>query len=551
MADSAPLETIAKRARRAAVPTVRDDAFEVLCRHGLTTIFSNPGSTEIPLLTNLPDDFEFVLGLHEASVVGMATGWAIAGRRPTLVILHTTAGLGNAVGALATARVNRAPLVVLVGQQDRRHFALEPFLAGDHLDRLAGEYPVWVDQPLRAQDVPGSLLRARHEAEARQGPAVVIVPMDDWDAPAERSSPNAAPEHVHRPRQLSQSAIRDLVVLVEGASAPAIVVGAGGDDPTTWRALTSLAESLCAPVWQEAFGARAGFPQDHPLFAGHLPAARSGLREALAAYDVVLSVGAPVFRQYVYEPGPLVGDATRIAVVTEHSDEAHRSAAEIAVIGSLTDVCEALLEHVTPRQADPPPPLQRPDPPPPPSGRSRLHAGHVLSALAERLPADVILVEECPSNRFELHARIPARQPLGFVSAAMGGLGFAMPAAVGIRMVAPDRPVVAVVGDGSSLYANQALWSAARYRAGVLFVVLSNGGYAIMDELAARHGGAGPWPGFQIDISALAQSLGCEAMTIERYPGLIKTLDLVLPTLGARETPLLLDVRIARDGALR
>src|SRR5262245_13111537 len=165
-----------------APATVRDTTFEVLRRLGLTRIFSNPGSTEVSLLTGLPDDLEFVLALHEGAVVGLATGHAMAREEPALVILHTTAGLGNAVGALATARVNRVPLVVVVGQQDRRHLALEPFLTG-RLGGLAGDYPVGVDQPLRAQDVPGAIARARHAAATHRGPALVVVPMDDWDAP--------------------------------------------------------------------------------------------------------------------------------------------------------------------------------------------------------------------------------------------------------------------------------------------------------------------------------------------------------------------------------
>src|SRR5918911_2982198 len=153
--------------------TIRDATFEVLRRYGMTTMFANPGSTEVSLLTDLPDDLRFVLALHEGSVVGMATGWALGRDEPALAILHTTAGLGNAVGALATARVNRAPLVLIVGQQDRRHLSLEPFLAG-RLERLAGDYPVWVDLPVRAGDVPGAIERAAHEAETQGGPALVI-----------------------------------------------------------------------------------------------------------------------------------------------------------------------------------------------------------------------------------------------------------------------------------------------------------------------------------------------------------------------------------------
>ena len=549
-----PATSLIRRARtpsrnpRGASPlrpgaSVRDAALDVLRTLGSTAIFANPGSTEVPLLTNLPESFRFVLGLHEGAVVGMATGWAIARDSPALVILHTTAGLGNAVGALATARVNRAPLVVLVGQQDRRHLAFEPFLAGSRLDLLGGDYPVWVDQPVRPQDVPGALARAHQEAEAGGGPAVVIVPMDDWEAPRDRSAGVPAPDRVFRAREAPPEAIAALASLVEEARDPAIVVGAGADDRGTWSVLVALAERLGSPVWQEAFGARAGFPQDHRLFAGHLPAGRSALRDALARHDLVVAVGAPAFRQYAYEPGRFLDEDTRVAVVTEHAEEAHRSPADVAVVASPRAVCAALLRRVEARDAAPLAPAERAPAPFRPAAGEPLRAGHVLAAIAERLPEDAIVVEETPSSRAELHARIPARQPLGFVSAAMGGLGFAMPAAIGLRMALPERPVLAVVGDGSSLYAIQSLWSAARYGIGALFVVLSNGGYAIMDQLAARQGGAGPWPDLDdIDVCLLARGLACDARRVDRYEDLLEALDSLLPTLAGRRTPLVLDV---------
>src|ERR1700729_4059610 len=130
--------------------SVRDAVFDVMRRFGMTTIFGNPGSTEIPFLTGLPPDIHFVLGLHEGSVVGMATGYALARREPALVNLHTAPGLGNAINAIANARDMHAPLVVLVGQQDRRQIAYEPFLTGRALEKLAGEYPVWSTLPARA-----------------------------------------------------------------------------------------------------------------------------------------------------------------------------------------------------------------------------------------------------------------------------------------------------------------------------------------------------------------------------------------------------------------
>lgn len=531
---------------RAVARTIRDATLDVFRERGLTSLFANPGSTEVPFLTDLPNDLRFVLALHESSVVGMATGWAIARGEPALAILHTTAGLGNAVGALATARVNRAPLVVLVGQQDRRHLALEPFLAG-RLQGLAGEYPVWVDQPVRPQDVPGSISRAYEEATTGRGPALVIVPMDDWSAAEDEGRESAAATRVVRAHAASETAVAELAELLARARAPALVVGSGAADPDTWAGLVALAERIACPVWQESFGARAGFPQDHPQFAGVLPADRTRLRRTLAPHDVVLSVGAPVFRQYPYETGPLTEDGTRLAVITQDPSEAHRSPVELAVLAPPAAVCAELARIVPAREGPPPTPLARPAPPAPPAAGEPLRAGHVLAELAEGLPHDVVLLEEAPSNRPELHARIPARNPLGFLGAAMGGLGFALPAAIGIRMARPEQPVIAVVGDGSSLYGIQALWSAAQYGVGALFVILANGGYAVMDRLAEHQGGVGPWPSFTVDIAGIARAFGCPAERLETHGDLVRTLAGVLPKLAERGEPLLLEVVVAPD----
>ncbi|GHJ42427.1 thiamine pyrophosphate-dependent enzyme [Streptomyces sp. TS71-3] len=525
--------------------TVRDAAFDELRRHGLTTLFANPGSTEIALLSDLPGDIRFVLALHEGSVVGAATGWALLRDAPALAVLHSTAGLGNAVGALATARANRAPLVVLVGQQDRRHLAHEPFLTG-RLDSLAGDYPVQVETPLRAQDVPGAIGRAAHAARTGRGPALVIVPMNDWAEPAE-DLPVPAPAVLRTATAASPESVAETAALLAGAGAPALVVGAAADTQDTWSALVALAERLGCPVWQEPFGARAGFPQDHRLFAGHLPADRGRLREALAPHDLVLVVGAPVLRQYPYDEGPLVRPGTRLVLVTDDPAEAHRAPAELAVLTPLPDFVARLAAQVPGRDGEGARPARRPRPAPPAAGEP-LRAAHVLAALAERLPADTVLIEETPSSRPDLHALLPARGPLGFLSAAMGGLGFAMPAAVGARMAAPRRPVLAVLGDGSSLYQVQALWTAAHYDVGAVFVVLSNGRYAVMDRLAEKAGGKGPWPAFDgISVHALATALGCPAERITRHDELIAALDAVVPTLASRTRPLLLDVAVEPD----
>jgi benzoylformate decarboxylase len=525
--------------------TVREATFDVFRRRELTTLFSNPGSTEVPFLTDLPDDIRFVLALHEGSVVGLATGFAIGRGAPALTVLHTTAGFGNAVGAIATARVNRVPLVVVVGQQDRRHLVFEPFLAG-RLQGLAGDYPVWSDQPVRAGDVPGAIERAYHEAATRRGPAVVVVPMDDWLQPADDDREAAAAGRVVRGGAPSADAVAELVELMTGAESPAIVAGAGADDADTWTALADLAQRLNAPFFQESFGARAGFAQDHSHFAGVLPADRPRLRERLAPYDTILVVGAPVFRQSPYTPGRFTDPDVRVALVSDYPDEVNRSPAELAILAPPAATCTALAERLPQRKGEPPQQFVSPPTPPPPEPGAQMLAGHVLAALAERLPPDTVVVEEAPVDRPELHERLLARRPLGFLSAAMGGLGFALPGAAGVKMAQPDRPVVAVVGDGSSLYGIQALWSAARYRLGVLYVILSNGGYAIMDRLAERAGGTAPWPQFDdVDIAGLARSFGCASRRIETHEELLGALDELVPTLPSRDEPFLLDVAIA------
>jgi benzoylformate decarboxylase len=523
--------------------TVRDAVLGVLRSTGMTTLFSNPGSTEVAFLTDLPADVDFVLGLHEGSVVGMASGHALATGQPAAVLLHTTAGFGNAVGALATARTNRAPLVVLVGQQDRRHLSSEPFLGGK-LTGLAGAYPVSFHEPARAQDVPGAVARAWHEASVERGPAVVVVPMDDWFEPAETGLALPTPRVLHASAGVDPAITEDLAAQLAAAAAPVIVAGPGADEAATWAALAELADRLDSPVWQAPYAAQAGFDQTSVRFAGHLPTGRTALRAALAGHDLVLVVGAPAFRQNPWQGGAFVDEGTAVAVVTAHLDEALHSSADVALVGRVPTVCADLADRVParPRATT----LATPGPAPAaPAPGEPMRAEHVYAAIAARLPAEATVIEESPSTRGKLLDLMPARAPFGFLTVAQGGLGFGLPAATGVKLARPDRPVVALLGDGASLYCVQTLWSARQYGIGALYVVLSNGGYAVMDRLAAGQGGKPPWPGFaDISVSTIATGLGCPARRIESYDELLAVLDDITATLGERTEPLLLDVAV-------
>ena len=486
-----------------------------------------------------------MLALHESSVVGMATGWAIGRGDPALVVLHTTAGLGNAVGAMATARVNRAPLVVA-----RRSAGPAPSrigaVSGGHLRGLAGDYPIWNGEPGARRTCPARSPARATRRTTGSGPALVIVPMDDWAAPCGRRRTSAphrdascAPQRpTARPSRSLQSCRR--------GEHPALVVGAGADDPATWQALVALAERLACPVWQESFSARAGFPQDHPHFAGHLPAdrdppardtraARRRARRRRAGFQAV-----PLQRGAVREPGHARrgGQQRPRRGAPEHCRPRAAGGRRAPSAASSRASCLRATSGRAPRA---PRLLRRRLP----GAGEPMRVGHVFAAIAERIPRNAIVVEESPSSRSELLARLPAREPLGFLSPAMGGLGFALPAATGLRMARPDRPVVAIVGDGSSLYSIQSLWSAAHYGAGALFIVLANGGYAIMDRLAEQAGGSAPWPGFAVDIAGIARALGCPARTIGDHAALLEALDEVLPSLAGRSEPLLLEIEVA------
>ena len=540
-----------------AETTVREAAFAVMREVGLTTIFSNPGSTEVPFLADLPDDIDFVLALHEASVVGIATGHALATGRPALALVHTTAGLGNAVAAIATARVNRAPVVVMVGQQDRRHLALEPFLTG-RLAGLAGDYPVEVIAPVWAGDVPSAIARAAHRAQLDQGPVLLIVPMDDWDQPADPDAVAAPQRLVGAPAALPGE-VDELAELLSSADAPAVVAGAGVDTTAGWDAVRRLARTARLRVYAEPFGARAGFDQTDEAYAGQLPADRTRLRQVLAGHDLLLVLGTAALRQYPYEAGPLVPEGTRVVVVTADEAEALRSPAMLSVVADPVAVVDALVDWLVERDwgtavlaaggVEDKASRQRPattrHTAAEPSATGALRPEDVFAVLAEHLPAETVLIEESPSSRPALQAMVPARVPMGFLSAAMGGLGFAVPAAVGVKMARPDAPVLAVVGDGSSLYSIQALWTAAHRGIGALFLVLANGRYAVMDRLADRRGGKAPWPAFpEVSVSTLASGFGVRAVRLETADQLAATLPDLCAGLAVRTEPLVVEVAV-------
>src|SRR5256714_6448920 len=233
------------------MPTVREAAFELFRERGMTTVFGNPGSTELPMLADSPDDFTYRLGLKEAVAVGMADGFAQASGRPALVNLHTAPGVGNAMGAIFNAQANHSPLVVTAGQQARSLMTLQANLTNRDAVRVADPFVKWTYEPPRAEDVPLTLARATHMATLPpRGPTFVSVPMDDW---AHEVDPADVREAIVRKVSGRASADADAVATLarrlEAASRPALVAGPDIDASGAWEAAVSIAERQRRPVW--------------------------------------------------------------------------------------------------------------------------------------------------------------------------------------------------------------------------------------------------------------------------------------------------------------
>src|SRR4051794_38376478 len=296
--------------------TVREAAYDLFREHGMTTVFGNPGSTELPMLRDFPEDFTYVLALQEAVAVGMADGYAQASGRVAHVNLHTAPGLGNGVGALFNAQANKAPLLVTVGQQVRAHLTLQANLTNRDATVVAQPFVKWSYEVPRAGDVPAALGRGIHAASlAPRGPVVVSVPMDDWDVEADGPPPR---RRVTGRAVGAPDAVRALAARLDAARAPVLVAGPDVDASGGWDAAVALAERAGLPVWATPApgGGRLGFPEDHPHFRGVLPPAIAPAAQALEGHDLVLVAGSSVFPYYPYVPGPLLPGGAQLVQLT-------------------------------------------------------------------------------------------------------------------------------------------------------------------------------------------------------------------------------------------
>ena len=491
--------------------TVKDITFDLLRRLGLTTIVGNPGSTEETFLKNFPEDFTYVMALQEASVVGIADGLSQGLRKPVIVNVHTGAGMGNAMGCILTAYQNKTPLIITAGQQIREMLLLEPLLTNIDAVNLPRPWVKWSYEPARAEDIPAAFMRAYATAvQQPAGPVFLSLPLDDWDREMKevdvfrtvstRSGPDPA-------------RVQEFAVAINAAKNPVLVYGADIARSQAWEEGIRFAETLDAPVWTAPFCERTPFPEDHPLFAGVLPAAIGPLSDKLSGHDLIIVVGAPVFRYYPFVPGAYLPAGARLFHVTDDPGMSSKAPVGDSLVSDSRLFFESIQPLVVPRSGRR---AAKAAAVPPASDDLPLSPDRVFEIVSSLCPADMVLVEESPSNFVDLQRRFPIVKPDSFYTFASGGLGWDMPAAVGLALAEKqsgrNRPVLAVIGDGSFQYSVQSIYTGVQQAAHVIFVVLRNEEYAILKEFAVLENTPNvPWldlPG--IDIVSLGKGYGAE-----------------------------------------
>ncbi len=517
--------------------TVREATLDLFRARGMTTMFGNPGSTELPMLADFPSDFRYVLGLQEAVVVGMADGFAQASGRTTVVNLHTAPGVGNAMGAIFNAQANHSPLLVTAGQQARAQITLQANLTNRDATRMPHPLVKWAFEPPRPQDVPLALARGAHLAGLPpRGPVFVSIPMDDWYAEVDEADARAAIERVVTARASADpEAVRALAERLDArrqsgprAPAPTSTPAAPGTSP--WR---SPSASGCRSGRPPATGGfRLGFPESHPQFRGVLPPAIGPVGQTLEGHDLILVVGSSVFPYYPHIPGPLLPEGAKLVAITSDPDEAVRAPMGDAIVADVKLTLAALLEAVPESSRPAPEPNQPPQEIPP---SDPLDSSTVHTALGEVLPEDGIVVLESPSSTLALRNQLRLSRPGSYYFSAGGGLGFGLAASVGVQLAQPDRPVVCVLGEGSAQYAITAFWSAAAYRVPVTFLVLRNEEYAILKWFADVEQVSGA-PGLdlpKLDVAAVAEGYGVKAHRVADRDGVRDALATALASSAA------------------
>jgi benzoylformate decarboxylase len=540
---------------------------QLLVDEGLTHLFGNPGTTELPIMEVVPDfpQLKFVLGLHESVVLGMADGFARASGRLAAANVHVAPGLGNAMGALYNAKFSNSPLIVTAGQQEQGHGLLEPLLY-DPLVPLAQPLVKWAIEVTRVEDLPRIIHRAAKVAlTPPTGPVFISLPGDVLDAQADLDL--GRPVRIDARARPSDDALDRLATTLLAARRPAILAGQELATRDAFGESAELAELLGAAVFGSPIPYSAQFPTEHPAYLGALTRNQKQVRAALEPFDLLVCLGADLLRMSVYSPVEPLPDGLPVVHVSERGWELGKNyRTDLAIQADVKETLRALLPLVRARRA------------PEAAAQASLRLAelkprnwlaqrakaavdammdaeatpidprYLMLRISEHLPDDAVVVEEALTSSTSLPGFLRLADRRSFYGLASGGLGFALPGAIGVSLALPGRPVTAVVGDGSAMYGIQALWTAAHLKLPVTYVISNNRSYRILKERLVSMRATDQFVGMDIrdpaiDYAGLAQSMGVPARRVSDPSDVVPA----LREAAARGGPGLIEVMVA-DG---
>ncbi len=524
--------------------TGRSAFLRLLIDEGVDHLFGNPGTTELPIMDALVEypELHYVLGLQEALVVAMADGYARATNRLAACNVHVAPGLGNAMGSLYSAKFYGSPVIITAGQHEQGHGLTEPLLY-DPLVPIAQPMVKWATEVTRLVDLPRIVRRAAKVATTPPtGPVFISLPGDILDD--EASLDLGRVTRVDALTRPSDAALQQLASILLEARNPVLIAGHEIGTRDAFAQATQLAELLGAPVYQQTVAYAAHFPSEHPAYMGELTRSQAKVRAALEPHDVMLCMGSDVLRMSVHSTIEPLPESMRVLQISERDWELGKNyPAEIAIKADVKETLSALNRVLaalrsTQRAALAQQHMAELAAKNWSTKRTRLcvevesaksvkpiDPRYLMRQLSDAIPADAVVVEEALTSSFSLLSFLRYRDSQSYYGLASGGIGFAVPGAVGISLGIPNRPIVALIGDGSAMYSIQGLWTAAHLKRPITYVIANNSSYRILKERQMARRGNQAFFGMDIrdpaiDFVALAQSMGVRAQRVTE-PGQI------------------------------
>jgi benzoylformate decarboxylase len=543
---------------------------ELLKQEGVRVMFGNPGTTELPLMDALAAerDLRYILALQEAPAMSMADGYAQASGQCAVVNLHAAPGLGNGLGMLYDAQKAGSPILVTAGQHEQRFNFTEPLLWAD-LPTIARPFVKWSEEVRRLEDLPRAIHRAVKTALAPpMGPVFLSLPGDILTDSADLDL--GTPSRVATGIRGDASAITRAAAIIAKASSPVIIAGDAVPQGDALQELIALAETLAAPVYDEGMASRTMFPSSHPLYRGALVRLPEAIQGMLAQHDLLVAIGANLFTLSL--PGEVEAMPENYPVIhldTDPWELAKNYPEQVSILGepkvTLPELVQSILNARSVNEAEG---AAKRLAHVKAEGLASLHKLNAMAdALAERhpihplalmqtigrlLPENAVVIDETVSSGMGLRRFLKSNDAQSFFGLRGGGIGWGLPAAIGVKLALPERPVVALIGDGSAMYTIQGLWTAARENLNIVFVIINNYSYRILKQRTnAMKGLAAQVDNYvamdleqpRIDFVQVARGLGLIAHKATRLSDLADLLEAALKVNG----PTLIDVEVDRS----